>query len=608
LKYIDKITLHHRLAKTLLVFALLLLVRADSYAIDNPLNLRRGCKTANDSDIVLKWIVPSDVCNSFRAYHIYARKDSFSPFLLIDSVLTLNQPEYLHRGAFLQANTWQYFVVIQTDCGGNATQSSDTLSIDLTQTLSQFIDSVSVDEATGKYIIGWKTNSSLDLAGYKIYVISGANNVELSDVDYATKQYLDNSSSPSTATKTYSIAAYDSCNNITAIIDRHTPVLASSSFDSCSHVFTVTWSAYVGFTVSKYEILASINGAAFVSLGFVSSGPLTYASTDTSFHNGDNVCFLVRAISNTAPVISSSSNKTCLAIKFISIPTINYISSVNVVDDANIKIDWLTDDFSLVSKLLVQQSTNGVSYITRRSITPTANGLTINLDSLSTSDTKYYFRTIVYNTCDQPLDTSIVCNSILLQAIKINSGTNRIDWNDYLRFDASVDHYEIYQGTGDPILGHTFSLVASVSSDSLGYTDQSFPSLVLNDGVCYYVAAFEAPGNSFGVISATSISNEVCVAGDLIVFFPNVFKPNSAYESNKLFKPRGLYIDYAKSWMKIYNRWGELVFETTDLSVGWNGSDANGDPLPDGQYIFQASIASLKKIGQTHKGVVTLLR
>lgn len=596
--------------KTALVFVLFFFFSLPLIAINGPLNLRRGCKAFNDSDVVVKWNQPSDICGSFQSYHIYARKDSFSPFNLIDSVNLITQTQYTHKGAFLLANSWQYFIIIHFDCSGQPTISSDTITIDLTQTANQFIDSVSVDPVSGKYIVGWKTNTSLDLAGYKIYIVSGANNIIIGDVSNSTNLFSDFSSNPSSTTRTYSIAAYDSCNNITAIIDKHTPILLSVSFDSCSRSFSIKWNAYIGFNSSRYEILASINGGGYYTVKTIGGSFANYNETisDTAFHDGDNVCFRVRVFGTTLPQVSSTSNTVCYLIKFINQATINYISQINVISNSQIQIDWLTDDYSLVSKLTLQQSTDGIIFKNKISLTPLQNNIVLLADTLQTDVLVYYYRIIIYNTCNQIQDTSLVCNSILLNAIKISSASNKLTWNKYNLFDAGVNSYEVFQGTGDPLVGHTFSSINNTHPDSIYYNDNNFPQNILNDGVCYYVVANENSGNQYGVSQARCKSNEVCVPGSLIVYFPNAFNPNSQNVKNTVFKPSGVYIDYTNSWLKVYNRWGELVYETNDLLLGWNGNDMNGSPLPPDQYVFCSLVASLKDKDQNIKGTVNLIR
>lgn len=62
------------------------------------------------------------------------------------------------------------------------------------------------------------------------------------------------------------------------------------------------------------------------------------------------------------------------------------------------------------------------------------------------------------------------------------------------------------------------------------------------------------------------------------IYMPNAFTPNGDY-INDIFLPKG--INVTEFEMKIFSRWGILVFETTDFSKGWDGEEA-----PNGLYIW----------------------
>jgi gliding motility-associated-like protein len=54
------------------------------------------------------------------------------------------------------------------------------------------------------------------------------------------------------------------------------------------------------------------------------------------------------------------------------------------------------------------------------------------------------------------------------------------------------------------------------------------------------------------------------------IVFPNVFRPESPIEENRIFKP-GV-IDHVEEYhLMIFNRWGELIFESFDKDSGWDG-------------------------------------
>lgn len=59
--------------------------------------------------------------------------------------------------------------------------------------------------------------------------------------------------------------------------------------------------------------------------------------------------------------------------------------------------------------------------------------------------------------------------------------------------------------------------------------------------------------------------------------------------------------------MKIFNKWGQEVFSTTDISVGWNGM-FRGKPQPVGvyPYVLQAYLTNGQLV--QNKGAITLVR
>ena len=59
--------------------------------------------------------------------------------------------------------------------------------------------------------------------------------------------------------------------------------------------------------------------------------------------------------------------------------------------------------------------------------------------------------------------------------------------------------------------------------------------------------------------------------------------------------------------LEIYNRWGQLVYQTDNYDNSWEGNSFNGDPLPEGPYYFILEYQSPDGIIQT-KGSLTIVR
>jgi len=59
--------------------------------------------------------------------------------------------------------------------------------------------------------------------------------------------------------------------------------------------------------------------------------------------------------------------------------------------------------------------------------------------------------------------------------------------------------------------------------------------------------------------------------------------------------------------LKIFNRWGQLVFETKSQSIGWDGK-YNGQPQPVDAYGYVLLATFIDGTSKELKGNITLLR
>ena len=103
----------------------------------------------------------------------------------------------------------------------------------------------------------------------------------------------------------------------------------------------------------------------------------------------------------------------------------------------------------------------------------------------------------------------------------------------------------------------------------------------------YQVFFTDANGcSNVGTVNVTV----VCKSGNL--FIPNTFSPNGD-GSNDVFYPRGSGLQRVQL-LRIFNRWGEVVFERRDFPVndpssGWNGTYKGSKPQAD-VYVYQAEV------------------
>jgi gliding motility-associated-like protein len=90
------------------------------------------------------------------------------------------------------------------------------------------------------------------------------------------------------------------------------------------------------------------------------------------------------------------------------------------------------------------------------------------------------------------------------------------------------------------------------------------------------------------------------------IYIPNAFTPNGN-SVNDGFIPKGMYIKDFK--MNIYDRWGNMIYETNELSKPWNGSIKGGsEPAMDDVYVYVIKVTDIQEANHKYIGSVTLIK
>ncbi len=105
-----------------------------------------------------------------------------------------------------------------------------------------------------------------------------------------------------------------------------------------------------------------------------------------------------------------------------------------------------------------------------------------------------------------------------------------------------------------------------------------------------------------------TVRKPIGITEEMIYYIPNAFTPDGD-EFNQYFTPvftSG--IDPTSYFLAVYNRWGELIFESRDVAIGWDGT-YRGEVVPTGMYTWNIRIKH--KYSDAHEdivGHVSLLR
>lgn len=129
-------------------------------------------------------------------------------------------------------------------------------------------------------------------------------------------------------------------------------------------------------------------------------------------------------------------------------------------------------------------------------------------------------------------------------------------------------------------------------------SSQSVAQVYDNQSINYRVVAVNSENES-----VESVSNEVKLYLPMKIYLPSAFTPNGD-GLNDTFGAIGEGIEEYR--LVVYNRWGESVFATDNVSAKWDGT-YNGRAVPFGSYNYKL-IAYGKEFGEVNKtGSVTVI-
>ncbi|UKN03746.1 gliding motility-associated C-terminal domain-containing protein [Paracrocinitomix mangrovi] len=132
--------------------------------------------------------------------------------------------------------------------------------------------------------------------------------------------------------------------------------------------------------------------------------------------------------------------------------------------------------------------------------------------------------------------------------------------------------------------------------------DHIFPT---NPNISYTITLLVEDDN--GCIDSNSAI--IHIDDILLYYVPNAFTPNGDNFNNVFTPVFTSGFDPYDYHMTIFNRWGEIIFESYDASIGWDGTYGNAGIVQDGTYVWKISFGTtMSDERQTISGHVTVLK
>ncbi len=451
-------------------------------------------------------------------------------------------------------------------------------------------------------LINWPKSKYSRFSSYNLYRdFSGFTNfftsTNVKDTSYIVNSGLD----VNNLSYCYTINITDNCNIQGAPLQAHCTMLLTV-IDTGINQLNLAWLAYNGWDkgalkgVERYRIYRKIGSGPYKLLD----------STVNTFYVDDSLCpnvycYYIEALQKNG-IWKSLSNEACKTPKYIkpSIPVIPISTSVNSFSNTYTKWQPYTGVKNL-RRYIISRYYQGTSLDDYYAYSDSAGFIDDKLD-VFTNRESYTYTIRAEDHCGNLTKPSSISKTILLTGQSVNY-VAQIRWTPYAKWHSGVKQYQIFIRQNG-----TFQYLAFVDSSKKVY-DFDYLDSKLNDSLCFKIRAIK---DTLGQ-TIESFSNIVCMVSEPQLWVPNVFSPNrNGY--NEVFIPRAVLIfnntgnpilDYN---LQIFNRWGEMVFETSDATVGWDGNYKD-KPCQEGHYVYKIKALGLDGVKNFNlEGVLTLLR
>lgn len=534
--------------------------------------------------------------SSYPMFDIYRNTSGSFPFNLI-----YQTPQTKHNDTVARlCNGINYYYYIElkdsSGCSSLSNIANGSFLDNIPPSVPAF-DSASV-LSNGQTILGWLPSSSADCAGYIIYQVINGVNVPIDTIwGYMNTSYTYTNTSANNNSVEFVVAAIDSCNNVSILSSSQETIFLKYTYNTCMHSVNIQWNnlAMTGGT-DKYYIYLSNNGGPYTLIDSTTSTQWNY----NQLNYNSNYCIYIRARSKTN--ITASSNVICFTAYGPPVPSFIYTRYVTVKDTHQVSLAFYIDTSAIASGIELQRSTDNINYQTVAIIPTNTNSsyfYTDNTLSLNTTAYSYYYKAYILDSCGNRRNiVSNISKTILLKVNKDKTKvfTAQLDWSDYQGWPTGVSDYYVYR----VIDGNIESTPISILPPSIRtYTDDYSDLYDHNGKIAYVIIAAENSGNPYGFAETTS-SNIGYIFDEGDIFIPNAFAPNGI---NKIWKPIFQFPNREDYHLWIYDRWGQVIFETTDINEGWTG-----DNKPQDVYVYFIRYKNSKGEYLELKGSITLLR
>lgn len=364
----------------------------------------------------------------------------------------------------------------------------------------------------------------------------------------------------------------------------------------------VSWQPYAGWqSVEKYYILRKESSESNFSIVDSVKGTQTQF-TDYGVYCHKEYDYKIKAAGvNNGIQYSFSDSSRAKPIHFMPFAAPE-VWRTTVENDELVLTEWLPTSnhkYPVQEFYLYGKNENG-NWDLKKTIAPEL--FSFRDKAVQVDEKSYLYAVAAKDVCGTISPVSEPGKSILLN-VKTD-GENQypvLDWSEYIYWNEGVEAYDVERSLN----GEEFVTIGETSSENRSFVDKTVPATCIKY-VKYRVVAKRAQPLyvSDSVLNVVSVSNEVDFTPEIRFYIPNAFTPD-ANNLNETFHPTGMY--YKSYRLKIYNRYGEKLFDVEGCNPSWDGIYM-GQPVMEGIYVYEVEALDYSQKNYVFSGSIQVLK
>lgn len=476
-----------------------------------------------------------------------------------------------------------------------ASDEENVVGFDTTLPRATTIQYVTVQNQGKELNINWDRSISDDAKWYTIEYKSFADNQwDTLALDLTTLNHTETglTITPKVPYQ-FRVLVKDSCGNVqpTPTAVHHHLAMEAVAIGSA---VKLEWMNYRGWPVDEYEVYRDNQLLQTISVSNARADSI-FTTFDTSVAcTATEYDYYVQASNKALSYTSVSNPDTAIGID-VAAPSKVYLRSASVTEDnTGVELKWTESTESDISAYNIRRK--GIADVDFTEVKSISKDENATVDIFKTPITGgYCYQISPEDDCENAADGSNETCIMVLTGGNLKKA-NSIKWNNYIGWPDSVDHYEIYRSVDST----TWEYIDKVESRIQAYVDTNLYDQVLT--YCYRVKAVEKEGS----FNESAWSTVLCATQEPLIYIPNAFTPELSKGQNDYFGPQGAFVPDNYT-MRIYSRWGQRIYETTQGDP-WSGQSYDGGYVQIGTYMYHIEISTPD--GQVHErtGYVKVIR